>query len=309
MAQTPHFSIVTPTYNRAAFLAEMIRSVQAQSFQIYEHIIVDDGSTDNSEQLIAAFAKDDPRIIYIKQENKGRSAARNVAIETAKGEYICFLDSDDFWRAEHLSILNKATASAEKPALFATHLIWFFEKENREEKVFYQKRDLFFSDVEFVIANQFSNNCVCIHHTILKKHRFNSKLFINEDLELWGRIAAENSVVTIAKYTATLRVHAGNTSETTKDYITPQIEVFQLQLADSNVGKKLSPRFIKNRWRGLHELSIRHREATNDRWKLVFELLRFLILYPQNPQNKAKLVLLIYNLPGGWLVKRIFGSN
>ncbi|MDP6909250.1 MAG: hypothetical protein QF371_07085, partial [Flavobacteriales bacterium] len=203
----------------------------------------------------------------------------------------------------------KAVKASSGSGMFATGLTWFFEKENREQKVIYKDRNQFASDVEFVIENQFAPDCMCINRSILDKYQFNAALYINEDLELWGRIATEYPVTTIKENTAVLRVHSGNTSQTEKDYITPRIEVFEIQLANSEVRSQLSNTFIKNRWRSLRELSIRHQEATGNRWQLVFELIRFLTLYPRNPRNKAKLVTLIYNLPGGFLIKRIFGSE
>ena len=121
MSTKPFFSIITPTYNRVSFLEEMIASVAAQTFQNYEHIIVDDGSTDETEQLISGLKENHPQIVYIKQENKGRSVARNVGIEAAKGEYVCFLDSDDQWGGSYLSELHDRASESE---FLATSMVW-----------------------------------------------------------------------------------------------------------------------------------------------------------------------------------------
>ncbi len=92
----PRISIITPTFNRADFLRIAIDSVLAQSFGDFEHIIVDDGSTDQTPQFVEHYLTD-PRIRYFRQENQGPSVARNVGIERSRGEFICFLDSDNFW--------------------------------------------------------------------------------------------------------------------------------------------------------------------------------------------------------------------
>ncbi|MBU6157925.1 MAG: glycosyltransferase family 2 protein [Bacteroidetes bacterium] len=89
----PFFSIITPSYNRAHIIGQAINSVLTQSFTDFEFIIVDDGSTDDTEKVVQAFG--DTRIQYIKQENKGVCAARNTGIRNAKAPYITFLDSDD----------------------------------------------------------------------------------------------------------------------------------------------------------------------------------------------------------------------
>ncbi|MFT6760420.1 MAG: glycosyltransferase involved in cell wall biosynthesis, partial [Psychroserpens sp.] len=89
----PFFSVVTPTFNRGQFLGKAIESVQAQTISDYEHIIVDDGSVDNTEELVKEYSLADSRIIYIKQKNRGRSIARNIGMKRAQGDYVCFLDS------------------------------------------------------------------------------------------------------------------------------------------------------------------------------------------------------------------------
>jgi len=88
----PKVSVVIPTYNMARFLPEAIESVLYQSFRDFELIIMDDGSTDSTSQVVAPFL---PYLKYFRQENEGPSVARNRGSEFAQGEYICFLDADD----------------------------------------------------------------------------------------------------------------------------------------------------------------------------------------------------------------------
>lgn len=91
-------SIIIPTYNRSKYLIEAVRSCLSQNFSEIEILIIDDGSTDSTEEIIKKYIKEDWRhhqIFYFKQENSGASAARNKGIELAHGEYIQFLDSDD----------------------------------------------------------------------------------------------------------------------------------------------------------------------------------------------------------------------
>lgn len=97
----PRVSVITPTYNRADFLGEAIDSMLAQTFDDFEMIIVDDGSTDGTRALVEQYS-DDPRIRCFFQENQGQSVARNLGIGKSTGEFICFLDSDNVWLPERL---------------------------------------------------------------------------------------------------------------------------------------------------------------------------------------------------------------
>ncbi|MDA0658383.1 MAG: glycosyltransferase family 2 protein [Planctomycetota bacterium] len=101
MNRTPEVSIITPTYNRQQSLERAIRSVQQQTFDNYEHIIIDDCSTDDTQKFV--WSLDDPRIRYIRfREWRGANPARNCGIGTARAEYLTFLDSDDEYLPERL---------------------------------------------------------------------------------------------------------------------------------------------------------------------------------------------------------------
>lgn len=95
-------SIITPSYNTAEYIAETIESVQAQTYMNWEMIIVDDCSTDNTDEVVKPYLSDE-RIKYLKNEkNSGAAVSRNYALREAKGRWIAFLDSDDVWRPEKL---------------------------------------------------------------------------------------------------------------------------------------------------------------------------------------------------------------
>ncbi len=97
----PKVSVVLPTYNRGYIISRAIESILAQTFQDFELIIVDDGSSDNTERVVRTFT--DPRIRYIKELHRGGAAARNTGIFIAQGEFIAFQDSDDEWLPEKLA--------------------------------------------------------------------------------------------------------------------------------------------------------------------------------------------------------------
>lgn len=104
MTSVPVISIITPVYNAARFLPETLASVRTQTLTDWEQILVDDGSTDNSVALIEETASRDARFRLLRTpRNQGPSAARNLAIQAARGRFIAFLDADDLWLPEKLA--------------------------------------------------------------------------------------------------------------------------------------------------------------------------------------------------------------
>jgi glycosyltransferase involved in cell wall biosynthesis len=114
----PFFSIVIPTYNRANFIADTLRSVLAQTFAALEILVVDDGSKDNTADVVARFS--DARLRYLVKENGERGAARNYGFARAKGEYVLFLDSDDLFHPTHLATLHAKIQQLGQPNFVAT---------------------------------------------------------------------------------------------------------------------------------------------------------------------------------------------
>ena len=91
-------SVIMPTYNCGAFIGEAIKSVKMQTYQVWELIVVDDCSTDNTESVVRQIMADDARLIYIRNDKQlGAAESRNKALRKAKGHWVAFLDSDDMW--------------------------------------------------------------------------------------------------------------------------------------------------------------------------------------------------------------------
>ena len=124
MEDLPLVSIVTPVYKAEKFIADTIKSVQQQTYQNWEMILVNDQSPDNSVEIINQFAQSDSRIRLIHlEENSGAAIARNTAIRLSKGKYIAFLDSDDLWHPEKLSKQIRFMEEGKLPFSFAAYEI------------------------------------------------------------------------------------------------------------------------------------------------------------------------------------------
>jgi glycosyltransferase involved in cell wall biosynthesis len=120
----PLFSIIIPTYNRAEFLQQTLESVWRQTFNDYEVIVVDDGSTDETAAYLSQISD---RISIQTQRNAGPGVARNKGVESARGEYLAFLDSDDVWFSWTLETVAELIAKHDRPALVSAKLVAFRE--------------------------------------------------------------------------------------------------------------------------------------------------------------------------------------
>ncbi|WP_026526308.1 glycosyltransferase family 2 protein [Butyrivibrio sp. VCD2006] len=116
-------SIIMPAYNAGKFIDRAIKSVLDQSFENWELIIVDDGSTDNTAEICDEIAKKDSRIICIHQDNSGQGIARNRGVKESKGDFICFLDSDDWFDIEALSDLYDCAERTGADIVFFDHYV------------------------------------------------------------------------------------------------------------------------------------------------------------------------------------------
>jgi glycosyltransferase involved in cell wall biosynthesis len=223
------FSIILPTYNRAHFLPKAIESVINQTFTNWELIIVDDGSTDKTSELVENYCKRDKRIRYIYQDNAERSTARNKGIELAEGEFICFIDSDDYYLDEKLANLIKSINETEDSShtLFYDGLI--FENETELKTVPVPLKGDHETIFEFILQNPIGPLQICGTKTLFKKYRFNQKLRIGEDVELWLRMATEFNFISVDSY-QTIATEHDDRSVNLKKYNAAKEQLKQLEI-------------------------------------------------------------------------------
>jgi glycosyltransferase involved in cell wall biosynthesis len=204
MSRKPFFSLVIPTYNRADYIVQTIESVLGQIYTDFELIIVDDGSTDNTEEVVSAIK--DRRIRCYKKHNGERGAARNYGMCKAAGEYITFLDSDDILYKNYFANAYQSLSKFNFPPFF--HLGYEVTDENlvSKTKINYLKSD---NIGIFVKGNPLSCLGVFIRKDVAKLYSFNEDrdLAGSEDWELWLRIVANYGIKTDNRISAALIDH------------------------------------------------------------------------------------------------------
>ncbi len=197
------FSIIIPTFNRPQLLNRAIESILNQTYNNFEIIIINDGSTQYLEEYSQLKDKYSvyKQIFFFDKNNSGVSATRNFGITKATGEYICFLDDDDYYLPNHLQCLNDLIKSTNYiPGFYRTFgLLLLHETKDKLELT--HKADNEHS-VIYILQNLVLPINICLNKFILEKHKFNEKIKYGEDYELWIRILIEFPLFESYKYTA-----------------------------------------------------------------------------------------------------------
>ncbi|MGM5470668.1 glycosyltransferase family 2 protein [Flavobacteriaceae bacterium LMO-SS05] len=199
----PYFSVIIPVYNKEAHIKATLDSVFGQTLENFEVVIVNDGSTDGSMNIVSTFT--DKRIRVINKKNEGVSSARNLGIQNAKSDLIALLDADDIWYANHLENLKSLIESSPRCGLYCTaYETSYFDKTIVKGK--YIEIDSFFNGIvpDYFVSSLVDSialpSAVAIPKTILEKYDyFNTELRSGQDTELWIRIALEENVAFTSK--------------------------------------------------------------------------------------------------------------
>jgi len=186
----PFFSVIIPTFNRFEFVQKAIDSVLSQSFQDFELLLIDDGSTDQTPSLEKKYQG---QLKYFRQPNLGVSAARNKGIKESQARHLAFLDSDDLW---HPLKLEKQQKFQQKHdfKIHQTDEIWIrnHKRVNPREKHLKEEGDIFLASLNLCLI---SPSAVVIDKNLFEKHGlFDEKLPACEDYDLWLRITSQEKV-------------------------------------------------------------------------------------------------------------------
>ncbi|EJO35931.1 glycosyltransferase-like protein, family 2 [Acinetobacter radioresistens WC-A-157] len=222
------FSVIIPLYNKELSIRNTILSVLNQSYQNFEIVIVNDGSTDDSIEVVNNI--EDTRIRIIHQSNQGVSIARNNGIKESKYEWIAFLDGDDLWENDHLEEINKMMKIFPTEKVYVTSFEYsdkrLMYKHKRKESIF--KIENYFK--EAIRENLMWTSIVVVHKGCFDEIGFFNPILIRgEDLDLWSRLAKKYQIVKSLKITALYRVDSENRTDIIKDVEKTHVYYFPLK--------------------------------------------------------------------------------
>ena len=210
-------SIIVPIYNVEKYLRQCLDSIQDQSYQNFECLLINDGSPDNSADICKEYVSKDPRFRYIEKENGGVSSARNLGLEHSKGEYITFIDSDDWVDSDYLEVLYKSLTDEKADVAVSTYKQFNMDDNNYYVHSYqrgYEKKIFTGPELidEFIALDTFDHSYrfVCgklVRKCLLDKIAFNEKTTLGEDMEFWLKLyLISNKIVYVNRDSYVYRV-------------------------------------------------------------------------------------------------------
>lgn len=263
------YSIIIPLYNKEKEIKKTLDSVFNQTFQEFEIIIVNDGSSDKGVEIVKGY--NDSRIRIINQINQGVSVARNNGVLEANYDWIVFLDADDLWSPFHLDTFVKGMEEEKNELVFCNSYVRKEIKFNKEATIpSFVVIDNYFKEV-LKQGHFFWTSVVCIHKTVFEKiGLFRTYLSRGEDLDLWVRIGANYNIVKSDIITSIYVQEASNKLTKTKEDFNKSIlnHINFSSLKDDE--KKYYSYLIKQKFKN----SLRKQD-----WRLIFKLIRKYHIY------------------------------
>ena len=219
-------SVIIPSYNDRPFLSMALDSIKKQTFEDYEIIVVDDGSTDGTAEWLAQ--SNNPKLRILRQPNQGPSSARNLGITHAKGEYIAFLDADDLWHPTKLEKQVHCLDSFPQAGLVNAGVIKIDSQGNQNKGSHLPEQSN--SDWPNIAVE---NSIPCGSVPLVRKNcfkqlgGFDSQLKSAEDWEMWIRIAEKFEIKTVQEYLVYYRIYSGSSSHNLQLHLEGRIAVIE----------------------------------------------------------------------------------
>ena len=241
---TPFFSIVLTTFKRDHLIAFAIESVLNQSFPDFELLVIDDGSPDQTGEVVNRYT--DPRLIYIRQPNKGAGSARNNGIAHAKGVYVCFLDDDDSYLPNHLAGLFNEIQKQNTPVGFFRTFAEVHTPGQPPVKQILRPLGKQHA-LEYIFRDVVYLPTVCIHRTVFSEYQFNESIPLNIDYEMWIRILCKYPLYVTEVHSVIINFRGGESlsagsEKAHENYIRTWKMIFQNPLV-----RKCLPRTYRNK--------------------------------------------------------------
>jgi glycosyltransferase involved in cell wall biosynthesis len=246
----PRVSVVIPTYNYAHYLPEAVDSVLAQSFDSVEIVVVDDGSTDKTTEVLRRFGG---QVTYIRQVHRGLAVARNTGIRAARGQYIAFLDSDDLWIREKLS-LQVARLDAERQVGLVYCETFLFDDATQATVGTHGDHSPHPSGriLRWLVrGNVIPSPTPVVRRDVFDRvGLFDETLSACEDWDMWIRIGRVCEIVYIDRTLARYRLHRSNMSRDHELLMTGGLRVLEKSFRDPDSRQELSGlrRTVLGRW-------------------------------------------------------------
>lgn len=181
----PLISVIIPVFNRQCWIAKAVDSVLAQDYPRFELIVVNDGSTDKTAHVLSSYGK---KIRVLNQKNSGVSAARNLGIKAARGDWIAFLDSDDYWFAQKLSAQMQYFQKNPDMRICQTEEIWVRKGMRVNPGLRHKKKSGMIFEKSLALC-LISPSAVMLHKSLIDEHKgFDESLPACEDYDLWLKI-------------------------------------------------------------------------------------------------------------------------
>ncbi len=226
----PLVSIIITTYNHGHFIRDAIESALNQSYKNIEILIIDDGSTDNTNEIVEAYHT----VKYIYQDNKGLSAARNTGIEKSSGDFVLFLDADDFLYTDGIKLNIEILAKNTSIAFVSGSYKYVDINKNEEESISHQVDGNHFQ--RLVLSNYIGmHGAVLYRKNIIEKCLYDTSLKSSEDYDLYLRITKDHKVIHHSGYIAAYR-RVGNSMSSN----IPLMLKTTLRVLDKNLKYELS---------------------------------------------------------------------
>lgn len=223
-----------PVFNGERYLKATLASVFAQTYPEIELVVVDDGSTDRSLEILDALGD---RVVVVRQQNRGPAAARNLGVQTAKGKWIAFLDADDIWEPEKI---QRQLAHCGKFSWSYTDSVFMGGvNDGRRDSEFTPKFQGRVLD-KLICSNFVSTSTVMVlRQAFLEAGGFDESLRSIQDWELWVRLAGRYEVGYLDEPMMRYRIHSASTSRGTRNTLPNHLKVIEKMFAPGSVGEPL----------------------------------------------------------------------
>lgn len=237
MNKSPTVSVVMPAYNAETYLREAIDSILAQTYTDFEFIIINDGSTDRTKEIIQSYT--DPRIVYLENEkNSGICVTLNKGLDAARGRYIARMDADDISMPHRLATQVAFMDSHPEIGVTGTHM-QLMDENGKPRQVFMNSTDPYACYVDLLFGASVGHPTVMMRKSILTDHNLEYEDYFRgmEDYYLWWELARHTRISNIPQTLLHYRCHGGQVTknQVNEDFLRRQREFLEIRIHDMNV--------------------------------------------------------------------------